>query len=247
MNRVNVLLIEDTKAEQEALSDMLSANGYAIAGVASTLTDALRLLHSCEVDVMIVDVFLDGAPDGIALAEMLHFTPGIARPFVFLTSSNDRGVFERAKLTRPFSFLLKPYNELEVLYAIEMAVEKFYGPPGALPGTQETVAGSDCLYIKKKQSLKKVLYDDILYIEVEERYCNIVTEREKFVIMISLTRIAELLDKDRFVRTHRNFLVNTGKIEEIVLQDNLVILKGGHRVVLAEKHQDFIRKFNILR
>ena len=34
--------------------------------------------------------------------------------------------FERAKLTKPFSFLLKPFNELEILYAIEMAIEKFY-------------------------------------------------------------------------------------------------------------------------
>jgi FixJ family two-component response regulator len=51
---------------------------------------------------------------------------------VFLTSSNDRQIFERAKLTRPFSFLMKPFNELEILYAIEMAVEKFHNQNDAL-------------------------------------------------------------------------------------------------------------------
>jgi FixJ family two-component response regulator len=51
-------------------------------------------------------------------------SPNASKPFVFLTSSNDRQIF--AKLTRPFSFLMKPFNELEILYAIEMAVEKFH-------------------------------------------------------------------------------------------------------------------------
>ncbi len=248
MNNVRVLIIEDTIAESDALAEMLIAHHYSIAGIARTFSDALKLLYSCEADLVIIDVFLNGSPDGIAFAETLSITPEISKPFVFLTSSNDRQVFERARLTKPFSFLLKPYNQLELLYAIEMAVEKFYVQSGTfLGGTEDTVLSADCLFIKKKQSLKKVLLDDIIFIEVEERYCNIITTQEKFVVMISLTKIGALLKNDKFVQTHRNYLINTDKIEEIMLQDNLVILKGGHKVVLGEKHKDFIRKFNILR
>jgi DNA-binding LytR/AlgR family response regulator len=74
------------------------------------------------------------------------------------------------------------------------------------------------MFIKKGKSLKKVLIEDIIYIEVEERYCNIITEK-KFVIMMSLTKMLELLDPARFSRTHRNYVVNLGKIEEIIFND----------------------------
>ncbi len=94
--------------------------------------------------------------------------------------------------------------------------------------------------------MKKVAINDILYIEVEDRYCNIITEKEKFVILISLTKISALLDTNKFVRTHRNIMVNSNKIEEIILSDNLIILKGNHKVNLSNTYKDFIKKINII-
>jgi DNA-binding LytR/AlgR family response regulator len=199
------------------------------------------------VDIIIIDVFLDGKPDGITFAETINIIPNASKPFVFLTSSQDRQIFERAKLTKPFSFLMKPFNELEILYAIEMAVEKFYDQTNVfLTEEQDTVISNDFLFIKKKNSLKKVALQDILYIEVEERYCNIITEKEKFVILISLTKISALLDATKFIRTHRNTIVNTDKIEEIILSDNLIILQGNHKINLSDTYKDFIKKMNIL-
>ncbi|WP_347069976.1 response regulator transcription factor [Flavobacterium sp. WV_118_3] len=248
MNNVSVLIIEDTPAESEALVQVLTENNYTIAGVARTFSDALALFYQQTVDIVIIDVFLNGNPDGIAFAETINIMPDAARPFVFLTSSNDRQIFDRAKLTKPFSFLLKPFNELEILYALEIAIEKFYGQTNVfLSDDQDTVVSTDSLFIKKKNTLKKVRMDDIIYIEVEERYCNIITEHEKFVIMISLTKLSELLESSKFVRTHRNYIVNTSKIEEIILPENLLILQGNHKVTLSDKHKDFLKKFNILK
>ena len=167
---------------------------------------------------------------------------------MFLTSSKDRQIFERAKLTKPFSFLMKPFNELEILYAMEMAVEKFYEQLNVFHSEdQNTVVSNDSLFIKKKKALKKVYMEDIVYIEVEDRYCNIITDTEKFVILISLTKIMELLDQTQFIRTHRNFIVNSSKIMEIVLSDNLIVLKGSHHVTLSEKYKDVISKFIVLK
>ncbi|GAA3764116.1 response regulator transcription factor [Flavobacterium ginsengiterrae] len=247
MDNINVLIIEDTPEQSDALVKVLRENNYNIAGVAANFTDALKLFYETPVDVIIIDVFLDGKPEGITFAESINIIPQASKPFVFLTSSQDRQIFERAKLTRPFSFLMKPFNELEILYAIEMAVEKFYEQTNVfLSEEQNTVISNDSLFIKKKNSLKKVALDDILYIEVEERYCNIITEKEKFVILISLTKISELLDKNKFIKTHRNTIVNSSKIEEIFLTDNLIILKGNHRINLSDTYKDFIKNMNIL-
>ena len=247
MDNINVMIIEDTPEQSDALSKVLLANNYTIVGIARSYTDALKLFYEQPIDIIVIDVFLDGKPDGITFAETINIIPNASKPFVFLTSSQDRKIFDRAKLTKPFSFLMKPFNELEILYALEMAVEKFYEQNNVfLSEDQDTVISSDFLFVKKKNSLKKVAINDILYIEVEDRYCNIITEKEKFVILISLTKISALLDANRFIRTHRNFMVNSTKIEEIILADNLIILKGGYKVTLSNSYKDFIKKMKIL-
>ncbi len=247
MDNINVLIIEDTPEQSEALNKVLLANHYNVVGIATNYTDALSLFYQKKVDVIIIDVFLNGNPDGITFAETINIVPNASKPFVFLTNSQDRKIFERAKLTKPFSFLMKPFNELEILYALEMAVEKFYEQTNVfLSEDQNTVVSHDSLFIKKKNALKKVALNDILYIEVEERYCNIITEKEKFVILISLTKISTLLDPNQFIRTHRNTIVNSNKIEEIILADNLIILKGNYKINLSDTYKDFIKKMNIL-
>lgn len=247
MDTINILIIEDTLEESNTLSKVLLENNYNIVGVARTFKDALTLFYSQKVDIAIIDVFLDGKPDGIAFAEAISIVPNAVKPFVFLTSSQDRQIFDRARLTKPFSFLMKPFNPLEILYAIEMAVEKFYAQSQVFQSEeQDTVVSHEYLFIKKKNALKKVALKDILYIEVEERYCNIITEKEKFVILISLTKISGLLNSNQFIKTHRNYLVNVNKIEEIILADNLIIIQGGHKVNLSDTYKDFIKKMNIL-
>ncbi|WP_281990357.1 LytR/AlgR family response regulator transcription factor [Aquimarina aggregata] len=249
MDNINVLIVEDNPNESEPLVALLKTHGYTIAGVATNLKDALNIFYNSNtIDIVILDVFLNQVPDGIAFAETINAVPNASKPFVFLTSATDRTIFERAKLTQPFSYLLKPFNELELLYAIEMALERFYAQKNAfLSEDQNTVISDAYLYIKKGKGLKKVFLEDIIYIEVEEKYCNIITKKEKFVILISLTKILNLLDANMFSRTHRNFVVNMQKIEEIIPADNLIILSDNHQVTLSETYKGIIKKVRTLK
>lgn len=248
MDNVNILIIEDTPQESDRLVKVLTDHNYTISGVAQSFKEALNLFYQVKVDIVIIDVFLDGVPDGITFAETINTVPKASKPFVFLTSSTDRKIFERAKLTQPFSFLMKPFNELEVLYAIEMTVEKFYAQEDVFITEEEnTVVSSDYLFIKKGRSLKKVLLSDIIYIEVEEKYCNIITKKEKFLILISLKKILQFLDNTKFCRTHRNFIVNLEKVTEIVPTDNLILLQENHKVTLSERYKSITKKFRTLK
>lgn len=248
MEPINILIVEDTPQESNALTKVLQANNYNIVGVATTFKNALEMFYNHKVDIVVIDIFLNGNPDGISFAETINITPDATKPFVFLTSSTDRKIFERAKLTQPFSYLMKPFNELEILYALEMAFEKFYAQPDAFLNDEEnTIISAEHLFIKKGKSLKKVLLKDILHIEVEEKYCNIITEKEKFVILISLTKIQKLLDPTLFKRTHRNYIVNIEKITEIIPADNLIIMSGNYKVTLSDSYKDILKQVRTLK
>ncbi len=248
MDNVNILIVEDTTEESDALIKVLKANNYNIVGVATSFKKALELFYNNPVDLVVIDIFLNGSPDGISFAETISISPNASKPFVFLTSSTDRKIFERAKLTQPFSFLMKPFNELEILYALEMAFEKFYAQQDVFFNEEEnTIISEEHLFIKKGKSLKKVLISDIIYIEVEEKYCNIITEKEKFVILISLTKVLTLLDNTIFSKTHRNFIVNTEKIIEIIPSDNLILLSGNHKATLSDKYKGLLKQIRTLK
>ncbi|CAM1344380.1 LytR/AlgR family response regulator transcription factor [Tenacibaculum amylolyticum] len=249
MDNVNVFIVEDNPVESEALVEVLEAHNYNVIGVAQNFKDAIATyLSRKDIDLVIIDIFLGEHPDGISFAETINSLKDTQKPFLFLTSSTDKELFERAKATMPFNYMVKPFNELELLFSIHLAMEKFYGQNDVFASDyQDTIVSNDYLYIQKGRSLKKVLIAEIIFIEVEGRYCNIITEKGKFVILISLTKVLQLLDPKLFSKASRNFVVNTSMIEEIFPNDNLIILSGGHKVTLSDKYKDIIKRNIVLR
>lgn len=247
MSKIQILVVEDQVQASEALTATLTEHGFEVCAVARTHAEAMKSTLELKPDLAIIDIFLGDHPDGVAFAESLAAMPDLAIPFVFLTSSKDRSIFDRAKLTRPFAFLLKPFNALEVLYSIEMALEKFYDQEDGFDSEEaSSIAGENYLFIKKKSILKKVSFSDILYVEVEDRYCNLYTADEKFVILMSLTRMADILEPHGFERTHRNFMVQRAKITQIIVSEDTVILEGEISLPLSDKYKDLIKRLPTL-
>jgi len=253
MEHINILIVEDQLNQAQLYKEILESNGFHIVDAVRTYRDAMQYVLnqslSDQIDLYLLDIQLKGGNlEGINIAEAIDAMPGRQKPFIFVTSLTGRSVFERAKLTKPFAYLVKPVNEFELAFAVEQAIERFYGQPNALSTEDENaVVSSEYLFIKKGKSLKKVKVSEIIYVEVEEKYCNIHTEKEKFVILISLVKILELLDSEKFCRTHRNFIINTEKILEIVPRDNLILLEGNHKATLSDKYKDIIKKIRTLR
>lgn len=242
---MNVLIVEDEVEAGDRLQQMLKSNGISVSGIARTHSEALQMISTLPVDVAVIDIFLSGIPEGVNFAETLCAVPAISRPFVFLTSSKDRVVFERAKLTRPFAFLMKPFNELELLYALEMAVARFYDKEDDLEA-DSAIAADKALFVKSRGVLKKIYPEEILFVQVEDRYCTLRLAEERYVIQNSLKRVQEMLDPDVFLQTHRNFLVNRHKITGIIPGEDTILVEGGHSVPLSETYKNIVQKMRIL-
>ena len=117
-----ILIVEDDQHTAAYLELNLQQSGYRIAGIAQNGADALRLAESTSPDVIIMDIVLPGEIDGIETANRIRRQRDL--PILYLTAYADQSQFERAKITDPSAYLLKPFNSRELHLAIELAIQR---------------------------------------------------------------------------------------------------------------------------
>ncbi len=122
MSKIRILVVEDESLVARDIQNMLRSLGYEVTGVVASGEQAIQKAAASVPDLVLMDIVLKGDIDGIAAAEQLWEEYGI--PVIYLTAYADDTTFERAKLTKPFGYLLKPFEERELQTTIEMALYK---------------------------------------------------------------------------------------------------------------------------
>jgi PAS domain S-box-containing protein len=118
--KAKILICEDEVIIATDLDGYLRSLGYTVCGTAASGPMALKLVERRQPDLVMMDIVLQGKMDGIDTAEIIRDKWGI--PVIFLTAFADTNRLERAKLTYPFGFLLKPFNERDLQVTVEMSL-----------------------------------------------------------------------------------------------------------------------------
>jgi PAS domain S-box-containing protein len=122
MRASRILVVEDDRVVARDLQDHLTRIGHAVVGLAARGEDALPLAIQSQPDLVLMDIRLEGATDGIDAAQQI---PDCCRiPVVYLTAYADDQTLQRAGVTEPFGYLLKPYEDSQLRTTIEMALYK---------------------------------------------------------------------------------------------------------------------------
>ncbi|WP_321404137.1 response regulator [Maridesulfovibrio sp.] len=122
MSGKRILVVDDEKIVNLDIQATLKRLGYVIAGDAVTGRDAVDKAAATNPDLVLMDIKLQGEMDGIEAANIIIKTYDI--PVVFLTAFSDEKTLSRAKLSGPFGYLLKPFEERELRSSIEIALYK---------------------------------------------------------------------------------------------------------------------------
>jgi CheY-like chemotaxis protein len=122
MDRPRILIVEDEGIVALQLRTSLEQRGYAVAGVFATGEEALASVEAAAPDLVLMDMKLQGALDGIQTASQLRERYGL--PVVFLTAHSEESTIERAKRAEPYGYILKPFSVHELVIAIEVAHHK---------------------------------------------------------------------------------------------------------------------------
>lgn len=120
MESAKILITEDEVLIAREVEITLQELGYAVAGIAPDGQTALEKVAQTQPDLVLMDIVLPGDIDGIETADKIRAYFQI--PVVFLTAYADADTLQRAKITEPFGYILKPFQPQELNSAIQIAL-----------------------------------------------------------------------------------------------------------------------------
>ncbi|CUW39243.1 Response regulator receiver modulated diguanylate cyclase/phosphodiesterase with PAS/PAC sensor(S) [Magnetospirillum sp. XM-1] len=122
MSAIRIMVVEDERIVALHLRHQLLKLGYDVVFIASSGEQVLRQIEGLRPDVILMDIHIEGDLDGIETVARLPAELHI--PVIYLTAYSEEAILTRARATKPFGFLLKPFSERELHATIQMALER---------------------------------------------------------------------------------------------------------------------------
>lgn len=247
MSKIKILIVEDELIIAEDMRELLEGMGYEVPSVAMNLKEGVDALEKYLPDLVMLDIMMGGRPSGIELARYIRSNCDL--PFIYCTSHADRATVEEAKATKPNGYLVKPFNAEELYSSIEVALVNFSTPVNSQVVTESSrqteMLVKDGMFVKNGQMFVKVKFDQMLWLEPDGNYTNIVTGTSKYVVRSSLKDILDHLPKDAFFRAHRSYVINLEHVQAIDLHQVKI---SDHMIPLGKVYRDeLIHRLNLMQ
>lgn len=242
-HQIDIMVVEDDMIIAADISMQLTQLGYNVSAILPKGEDALAQLQHSQPDIILMDVGLKGDLDGVDTAQEILNNYEI--PVIFLTANSDPETFRRAKHTRPFAFITKPFEAIDLERSLELLVsrlesEKEEATEEDTQADTDSYILSDRIFIRFKERMVKVFLNDIKYIEAERAYCRIHTTDKEYLITLPLKAFSEKLEADQFLRVHRSYMVNLSKVDElaeeyVVIGKKMIPVSKNYREEVARR------------
>jgi DNA-binding LytR/AlgR family response regulator len=206
--------------------------GLKLAGKFDNPLDAAEFMSQNKVDLVFVDIQM---PDlsGIEFTRLME-----KGPKVVFTTAFEKYALEGYKLD-VVDYLLKPFSYEEFLASVHKARKLITLEQRAL---QKVEANNEFLFLKSDYKIKRINFNDILYIEGLKDYVKIYVRNSPGpVLSLSTMKLLESkLPESKFMRIHRSFIVNLEKIDTI---ERSRIVFGKTYIPVGEQYKDKFQEF----
>jgi CRP-like cAMP-binding protein/DNA-binding NarL/FixJ family response regulator len=203
MSKTKLLIVEDQGIVAADIKECLIELGYQVVAVASSGNEAIELAGVHHPDLILMDIVLKGEMDGIAAAAAVRELHDI--PVVYLTAHADKATLDKAKVTVPYGYVLKPFREIELRTAIELAVYNH----SARSGQEVSFAAEAEFAVEEEEPAEPA--DTPQSGSEQQAEALSYLQRVKFIEQLPLSDLRLIADSARF-STHENgeFIVAEG-------------------------------------
>lgn len=202
MNK-KILVVEDEMIIAEDIKRSLLNYKYEVLGVEGTGSGAIAKIRAEKPDLVLMDIKIEGDLDGIETARKINDEFDL--PIVYLTANADEATLTRAKETKPYGYLVKPFEEIDLNATIQIAFSKFE---------------SDKVLRESENRFKKMIEDNTDGI--------VVVDQRGFIRFVN-NAATRLFDKDRMrlLGTRLNYPLKTDKLQPIIIPGEMGKEKTG--------------------
>lgn len=250
MSKTNILIVEDESIVAKDIQHSLKKLGYTVVGICSNGEDAIKSAEEMSPDLVLMDIMLKGDMSGIEAADQIRQRMNI--PVIYLTAYADESTLNKAKVTEPYGYIIKPFKEIDLHTAIEMAIYKHEKETDVkkerdfLYSLVENKDSKDIIFVKSNSRLVKVRTEDIYFIEALKDYVVINTGATRYTVHSTMKDIEKKLPPNEFIRVHRSFIV---RIDKIVAIDhaNLIIEDDKKQIPIGGSFKDdLVKRLNMI-
>ncbi|MFO7873751.1 MAG: response regulator [Bacteroidales bacterium] len=233
MAKVEILVVEDESIVAKDIQNLLQNIGYHVTNTVNSGEKAIKEVEENRPDLILMDIMLKGAMSGIEAAKNIRERFSI--PVIFLTAYADDNTLNKAKITEPYGYIIKPFKEKELQTTIEMALYKYEKDEEVKKERDlyhsliENKESQDSIFVRADYRLNKINFDDIYYVEALKDYVVINTADNSYTTHTTMKEMVRILPSKDFVRIHRSFIVNLNKIFSIKYPD--LVIEGKMKVL----------------
>ncbi len=233
MAKIKILIVEDESIVAKDIQNSLKKLGYQVSAVVNSGDKAIKEAEENRPDLILMDIMLKGKISGIEAAKEIK--ERFALPVIFLTAYADDNTLNKAKITEPYGYIIKPFKDKELQTTIELALYKYEKDEelrrerDLYHSLIENKESKDSIFVRADYRLNKINFDDIYFVEALKDYVVINTSDNSYTTHTTMKEMVRILPAKDFVRIHRSFIVNLNKIFSIKYPD--LVIEGKMKVL----------------
>ena len=199
---LRILIVEDEFIIGDMIARQLTKLGHRVVGHAFSYDEAVRLYHAGAPELVLLDIRLNGSRTGIDVAHYLaRQQPAV--PHVYLTSQTDPATLSLARETLPAGYLSKPVQISSLLTTIDIAVHNF-----------RSLRETPTITVRDGREHHIIPQASIRYLQADHVYVRVIfRDKPTLICRSTLSELADQLQQQTFVQTHRSFVVNLNHVE----------------------------------
>jgi DNA-binding LytR/AlgR family response regulator len=202
--KLTCMIIDDEPIARKVVEEFVRDIDYLeLTGVAENPVKAMALLKKQPVDLLFLDINMPRMNGFEFLKCASHL------PLVIVTTAYAEYAVEGFELD-VLDYLLKPTSFERFQQACERARKHLQAATPETENNQE-----DHFFVKNNNSIEKIYYDDLNYVEALLNYVVLHTSTRKLMVYMTIKSIIEQLPQDQFIKVHKSYIVNTKKIKSI--------------------------------
>jgi DNA-binding LytR/AlgR family response regulator len=248
--KIKIVIVEDEFVIAEDIRLRLEDSGYEVLAIFDNAEKAISFITKEIPDIILVDINLVGAMDGIELVKQVQLKMQL--PIVYITANSDKATYDRARATHPNAFLIKPFTSANLLASVDLALFNFSTGHVIEQIERHIIPNHDrdellinqSLFIRINGRYKKIHSDDILFIEASGSYAHIQTNDQRYTLSQNLAHFQRKTPLPNLIKIHRSFIVNINKVD--AFEESYVFVQN-HKLPLSETHKaEFLARIHCL-